>query len=136
MEEKIKIEVFNSNRYCYGEEGYCSLWRITFPPSVYEENEVFSIVMVGRIIRKKLPKDKINNMVRKLFNGYMNIFINFVNTESYYNINDIDSLIFTGELGIEVLEIDRVTENPFQFPHNPKVEKLLWKLICNLKKIK
>lgn len=135
MKEKIKLEVFNSDRYVYGNDCNSSLWRIYFPSSLYSFEE-FAIVMVRPIIKKKLTKRIINTTLKRLFRKQMNIFINFLCSDSYKNISKEDYLIFSGEIDLEVLEIDSITKNPYKFPHNSSVEKTLNELIDNLKKLK
>lgn len=136
MKEKIKLEVFNSDRYAYGDDCNSSLWRIYFPSSLYNSFEEFAIVMVRPIIKKKLTKRIINTTLKRLFRKQMNIFINFLCSDSYKNISKEDYLIFSGEIDLEVLEIDSITGNPYKFPHNPSVKKTLDELIDNLKKLK
>ena len=123
MKEKIKLEVFNSDRYAYGDDCNSSLWRIYFPSSLYNSFEEFAIVMVRPIIKKKLTKRIINTTLKRLFRKQMNIFINFLCSDSYKNISKEDYLIFSGEIDLEVLEIDSITGNPYKFPHNPSVKK-------------
>lgn len=135
MKEKIKLEVFNSDRYVYGNDCNSSLWRIYFPSSLYSFEE-FAIVMVRPIIKKKLTKRIISTTLRRLFRKQMNLFINFLCSDSYKNISKKDYLIFSGEIDLEVFEIDSITKNPYKFSHNSSVEKTLDELIDNLKKLK
>lgn len=132
MKEKIKLEVFNSDKYVYGNDYNSSLWIICFPSSLYSSEE-FAITMVRPIIKKKLTKRIINATLKGLFNKHMNIYISFLHNYKTI-ISNKEYLIFSGEIDLEVLKIDSVIENPYKFPHNPPIEKALNNLIDNLKK--
>lgn len=135
--EDIKLRIVNTKDIKYNTRN--SLWIISFPQYLFTDNtdgtEQLNIVIVGDLIRKRLTKNIINEVLGGLFKIPLPIFIKTEKSKITKEIIQVlsSNIVFEGKVDPDVFGVDETTKSYYRFVDD-FINKRLETLINNLRK--
>ena len=61
MKEEIKLRIYNTDDFSYRNYKNCSLWRLSFPETLFDGEKPIEITILEKWRIKKLTNKKIKN---------------------------------------------------------------------------